>query len=222
MSGVSTGLRDNERDLFNLYQDRINKVETHLLFRAARGLCNQHAWQMQQAKGAAISVAVMYESAIFELLKHTEQISLAGGGGLRGMFGGGSSAADSAANKLETTGMCLMCDSMNKAEASYVGILAENLGQDELRTAYIESVGGVCLPHTRMVLRKLKKPKDIRWLLETQSAKWRELQAHLEQFIENNKRNIPHWEMGIEGDSWTRAVRYLSGEPQVFGYQRFT
>lgn len=212
-------LRDMEKDLFNLYQDRINKVETHLLFRAGRGLCNAHAHQMMQAKGAAISVAVMYESAIFELLKDADRINPAGAGGI-GRLWGSTQAGAAAADKLEPTGLCLMCASMNTAEDSYTAIIAQNCGNADLRDIYEASVGGVCLPHARMVLRKLSDAAQIRWLLDVQREKWRSLQAELEQFIRNNEDNIPHWQMGVEGDSWQRAVRYLSGDPQVFGYRR--
>lgn len=212
-------LRDMEKDLFNLYQDRINKVETHQLFRAGRGLCNAHAWQMAQAKGAAISVAVMYESTLFGLLKDSKGINM-GAEGWLSRLPGRSRSGGGAADALAPSGPCLMCESMNAVEASYIDIIAENLATDELRMALGESVGGLCLPHSRMCIAQARTSDDARWLLDMQETKWRELQAQLEQFIQNNEDNIPHWQMGPEGDSWQRAVRYLSGEPEVFGYRR--
>lgn len=208
-------LRDNERDMFNLYQDRINKVETHLQFRAGRGLCNDHAWQMAQAKGGSISVAVMYESTLLELLKHAEQ---ARPGGLRRLMG--SSAGTKAADALEPTGECTLCTSMNKSESFYVYIIMENIRDEGLREAMEASSGGLCLPHTRMVLRQIGSAEDARWLLEFQRRKWRGLQDEINHYTDNVRDNIPNEQMGPEGDSWLRAVRYLSGEPGVFGLRR--
>ncbi len=208
-------LRDNDRDMFNLYQDRINKVETHLQFRAGRGLCNDHAWQMAQAKGGSISVAVMYESTLLELLKHADQIKPGGLGRLL-KNGAGSQAADA----LEPTGECTLCTSMNKNESYYVYIMMENIRDEALRRAMEESSAGICLPHTRMVLRALSNADDVRWLTDFQVRKWHALQDDINHFTDNVRDNIPQEQMGSEGDSWLRAVRYLSGEPGVFGLRR--
>ncbi|MCA9914715.1 MAG: hypothetical protein KC496_15285, partial [Anaerolineae bacterium] len=77
-----------------------------------------------------------------------------------------------------------------------------------------------CLPHTRMVLRELSNTDDVRWLTEFQVRKWRSLQDEIKHYTDNVRDNIPHEQMGAEGDSWLRAVRYLSGEPGVFGLGR--
>ncbi len=208
-------LRDNERDMFNLYQDRINKVETHLEFRAARGLCNDHAWQMARAKGGSVSVAVMYESTLLELLKHADGIRPRGLGRLLG-----SSAGSRAADALEPGGDCTLCTSMNQSESFYVNIIAENIRDETLRDAMQASSGGLCLPHTRMVLRDLTAAEDVRWLLDFQVGKWRALQDEITLYTDNVRDNIPNEAMGPEGDSWLRAVRYLAGEPGVFGLGR--
>ena len=42
----------------------------------------------------------------------------------------------------------------------------------------------------------------------------------LQLFIKENEDNVPQADMGKEGDSWQRAIRYLSGEKDVFGYRR--
>lgn len=212
-------LRDNEQDMFNLYQDRINKVETHVAFRAGRGLCNAHAWQMAQAKGSAISVAVMYESTVFELLKHADTIQPEGSRLISRLLGKSADGAQ-AAETLEARGECLLCESMTKNEDSYLQIIVDNIGEEALRTAYTESIGGLCLPHARAVLRKLSRQADVEWLLAVQIGKWRTLQDDLNKFIDNNEQNIPHWQMGAEGNSWQRAVRYMSGELGVFGLRR--
>src|SRR5688500_6841266 len=67
-------LRDNKRDMDTLMVERINAIDTHMAFRAARGLCNAHAWNITKARGGSLSIAVMYESTMVELLKDAASI----------------------------------------------------------------------------------------------------------------------------------------------------
>jgi hypothetical protein len=212
-------LRDMQQDMDMLMLERINKVETHLMFRDGRGLCNAHAWHVMRARGGSLSIAVMYESTMVGLMKDVAKVKPAGGSFGR-FLGGGKNAGDAAANQLEPAGACLLCTMMNKNEASYVGIVAENVSDSQLQEAYRDSVGGVCLPHVRQVMRLLTNPADIKTLMEMQTTKWHELQADLQLFIKENEENVPQANMGKEGDSWQRAIRYLSGEKDVFGYRR--
>lgn len=210
--------RDMQKDMDMLMLERINKVETHYAFRAGRGLCNSHAWNIMQAKGGSLGIAVMYDSTMVELLKHAAQIKPSSAG--IGRLFGNNSAGDSAAERLEPTGNCILCDSMNKSEDFYLVIIAENINDAQLQEAYHMSQGGVCLPHVRMVLRKLTQADDIRALMTLQTEKWNALQADLQLFIQANEDNVPQKDMGAEGDSWQRAIAYLSGDKDIFGYRR--
>ena len=207
--------RDMQQDMDTLMLERINKVETHYQFRAGRGLCNAHAWQIKTAKGGSMGIAVMYDSTLLQLLKDAEQWD-SGGGGLFSR----QSAGERAATQLEPSGACLLCASMNHSERAYVAIVAQNLHDDHLHAAYTASRGGVCLPHGRMVLQELTTKPNVRAFLSLQVPKWRALQADLQLFIQKNEDNIPQHEMGAEGDSWQRAIAYLSGDETVFGYRR--
>ena len=210
--------RDTKRDMDILMLERINKVETHLKFRDGRGLCNAHAWHIKEARGGSLSIAVMYDSTMLQLMKDLNHSG--GSGGSFRLFGGKQGAGVSLANALEPAGMCLVCEGMNKNEDAYVSIIAENVQDEKLQSAYHASEGGICLPHVRLVLRKLASQRDIDTLMALQKAKWDELQADLQLFIEKNEDNIPQSAMGKEGDSWQRAIRYLSGEEDIFGFVR--
>ncbi|MGJ3241091.1 MAG: DUF6062 family protein [Anaerolineae bacterium] len=210
-------MRDLKHDLDMLLLERINKVPTHLAFRAGRGLCNAHAHQLMQARGGAPAIAIMYESTMVEFVKDLAKSDANGGfGQLIGRQGKGERVAD----QLEPAGNCLMCDQMNKNETAFVSIIAENVSDPDLIDAYEHSIGGVCLPHARMVLRQLKRPDQIRAFRALQAPKWYALHADLKLYIKHNDENVPHHKMGPEGNSWSRAIRYLSGEADVFGYRR--
>lgn len=205
-------MRDNKRDMDTLMVERINAIDTHLAFRAGRGLCNAHAWHITKARGGALSIAVMYESTMVELLKDAATIKSSAS------FGRflGKSGADSA-DKLEPKGECLLCESMNKGEVAYLAIVAENILDSQLQQAYEKSQGGLCLPHGRLLLRQLNQ-SAVDTFMRLQLPKWEALQADLRLFMDKNEVNDTN--MGQEGDSWQRAIRYLSGEEDVFGYRR--
>ncbi|MEL7436197.1 MAG: DUF6062 family protein [Chloroflexota bacterium] len=209
-------LRDLQKDMDTLLLERINNVPTHLAFRAGRGLCNGHAHRLIQAKGGALGIAVMYESTMVELMKDVSKAANSSGGG----FLRGGSAGTKAADTLEPTGACLMCDAMTKNENFYVNIISENVRDSELQPAFADSTGGVCLPHGRLVLRQLSSKDDVNAFMALQQPKWAELQTHLQKYIEQNDNNVPQHKMGVERDSWSRAIRYLSGDEGVFGYRR--
>ena len=211
-------LRDLKQDLDILLLERINKVPTHLAFRAGRGLCNAHAHQLTKARGGAPAIAVMYESTMVELMKDVAKVKSSGGG--LGRFMGKKSVGASASQQLEPTGACLICDIMNKNEASYVNIIAENLQDSQLIAAFEQSIGGVCLPHGRMVMSQCSQASDLQAFMGLQVPKWQELHADLQLYIKHNDENVPQHKMGKEGDSWSRSIRYLSGEEDVFGYRR--
>ena len=127
-------LRDMQQDMDMLMLERINKVETHLMFRDGRGLCNAHAWHVMRARGGSLSIAVMYESTMVGLMKDVAKVKPAASGFGR-FLGGSKSAGDDSANQLEPAGACLLCTMMNKNEASYVGIVAENVNDSQLQEA---------------------------------------------------------------------------------------
>lgn len=210
-------MRDLKQDLDILLLERINKVPTHLAFRAGRGLCNGHAHQLMQARGGAPAIAVMYDSTMVEFMKDVAKVKPSSG---FGRFMSKKSLGDSAANQLEPTGNCIICDSMNKNEASFVNIVAENVQDEQLKKAFEDSIGGVCMPHGRMVMRCLNHTDDLKAFMAIQQPKWQALHEDLQLYIKHNDENLPQHKMGKEGDSWSRAIRYLSGEKDVFGYRR--
>lgn len=209
-------MRDLKQDLDILLLERINKVPTHLAFRAGRGLCNAHAHQLMTARGGAPAIAVMYESTMVELMKDVAKVKPEGGFRLISKKSSGARAS----KQLDPTGPCLMCETMTKNETSFVNIVAENVQDRQLQDAFEESIGGVCLPHGCMVIAQLSQKADLEAFMAMQQPKWQALHDDLKLYIKHNDENLPQHKMGQEGDSWSRAIRYLSGEKDVFGYRR--
>lgn len=204
---------DHSIDTF-LYEFTLD-LDVNKAFRDGRGFCNEHGSQILEHKGSSLSIAILYQAIIGDLLRTLEQSS--GGPSSQPMLarllktGGDNPLAD----QLGASKSCMACDLLVEAEERYVGAFSEHIGDDALRAKF-ERSEGLCLSHFRQVLRRVRHTDHYQSLLSIQKAIWVRLKAELDEFIAKNdyQRTDP---MGIEGDSWSRAARRIAGEKGVFG-----
>jgi hypothetical protein len=205
-------VRDVHQFLDSLMYEFMNERETHATFRAARGLCNEHGWQVVRLKGTSLGIAILYRASVDELLKIVQQTPQPTSGVSR--FLGGSSDQVALANRLEPVGSCPACDALLDSEKRYLQIFSQNFSR--LEVAYQGSTG-FCLPHFRLALREVRDPTHVRQMITIQTEIWTRLKAELEEFADKNDHQRIHETMGAEGDSWQRAIGQMAGEKGIFG-----
>lgn len=184
-------------------------IGTQHAFRAGRGLCNHHSWQLARRHGYSLGVAALFEAALDEvvtMLENEPDDSLAVR--FARPFGGDGSSA--LANRLEPEGPCLVCASVRDAEKAYLDTLARYWQNEELQAACRRS-DGLCLPHLRGVLRQMPSRDARRQLAQLHAEKWAALIRELDQFQVKSAFNYAGEPMGAEADSWKRAVAALAG-----------
>ena len=214
-------LRDAERFLSTLLYEYVTEPDIQNAFRAGRGFCNPHSWQLTQFKGSVVGIAMLYEAAVDEALTITSQVQATGvpPSALSRLLnklsdsGGGVSPVSSA---LEPAGPCLVCELLAKTEKDYILAMGQYVAEEALQEAYRQS-DGLCLPHFRLVLGEIHDPAQQNRLVSFQMSHWKKLKAELSEFIRKNDFNYAHEAMGEEADSWQRAIRQLCGEKGVFG-----
>ncbi len=189
-------------------------------FRASRGLCNEHGWQLVKL-GNALGIAVLYEQVIDELLKVVEQAApnSASPRGFARLFQQNPNAALAAA--LEPEQPCMACKLQTESETQYISILSQHLADERMQAAYRVSEG-LCLEHFRQVLRETNVAEHAKLLINMQSDIWRRLQSELLEFMRKSDFQYVDEAMGAEGNSWQRAVARMGGEHGVFGLRRST
>lgn len=207
-------LRDQDRYLDSLLYEYVNKVPTHQAFRRARGLCNPHMDLLQSAPGNALGIAILMRATLDEVISIDENAEPVIGSLVR-LFNRNNMPPR--ADLLEPDGPCVLCENMNAVEASYFGVLNTHREDERLHTGLRDSPGGLCLPHIRIALRRLP---DSDWLLDIQREHWRYLFDQINMFTEKYNHSLRLESFGDEGDSWRRVIRYLAGEPGVFGLRR--
>ncbi len=213
--------KDVESFLHSMLFEGYKFPETHERFRAGRGLCNAHAWQMAESfRGALLNIGLYYRGALNALLRDLDgagQPAAAARSGLSRFLSGGGGGAPSSplADALEAPQSCVACEIRATSEALYTRTIGEHISNPKLAEAYRASQG-VCLPHLRMALRAAT-PADQRAILVIQRGIWEALLKDLDQFVEMHDHRHTGEYMGVEGDSWLRVLRGMAGEDGMFG-----
>lgn len=210
--------KDVEQYLYSMLFEGYKFPETHEKFRAGRGLCNSHAWQMAESfKGALLNIGQYYRGTIANLLRDLDVVSPAASArsGLSRLLGGSGNPSSALADRLEPTGPCVACLIRVTSEQMLTRTVGEQAGDQRLVDAYRGS-DGLCLPHFRAALRHAS-PANQRVLVNLQREVWEALLADLDQFKEmHDHRHTGEW-MAEEGDSWLRALRSMAGAQGMFG-----
>lgn len=215
-------LRDVDWYLDSLLYEYANTTNINDSFRAMRGLCNEHGWKLKQTRGGVLGVAILYDAVLDEVLKTMAKEtveSLPASWRDRLTRSGPKHSAGSLADKLESTGSCLVCDVMDKYEQEYIEVFVAYLLDPRLHEAYAVSEG-LCLPHFRLALRQASDQERLEKLISIQSAIWKKLKDEVQEFIRKNNFQFADEPMGEEGDSWLRAIARVSGERGAFGQRR--
>jgi hypothetical protein len=209
---------DLEKYLSSLLYEFSMELETHAAFRGRRGLCNTHSWMLLQRREGAISLAVLYESAVDEVLKLLDTPNSAGGR-LGRLFGAGSGAL---AEKLAPEQPCVCCLHLTESEKRYIDIVNDGFAHAPFTAAYQEGEG-FCLPHLRLVLQAVNTPAHADIVLKHQRAMLTTLKQQLDLYrLRYGLRAVTETgsieeTMGEEATSWRRAIALLAGGEGLFG-----
>lgn len=215
-------LRDVDHFLDSLLYEYVNDRDTHRIFRASRGLCNEHSWQLLRYTGSSLGIAILYRAVVDEVLKTIESVPTtpAAASGLARLRGNHArSSATSLADQLEPTEMCLACKLQSEVEQRYLHTLSTYIADDKIDAAYRASAG-LCLTHFQVLLRQMQTSNSsvhLEQVVTIQRTIWLGLKAELEEFADKSSHERMHEAMGREGDSWQRAIASVAGEKGVFG-----
>ncbi len=216
--------RDADRAIDGLVFGFMDTDELRAVFRATRGLCSEHGWQIKQNKfGNVLGIAKLYAAALDEVVSLLEttpaQVTPQAQSKLERLLNGERRSAAPLAEQLEPAGRCLICERLDEREVDYCRMFDQYLLEERFRST-LEQSDGLCLPHVRSVLRYLTDPARVEVFVQTHVTIWKTLHAEVAAFA--NKQNYEHIHELTEGegDSWVRAIAALSGDRSLFGVQR--
>jgi len=210
--------RDTQRILDSILYERVTNPPTQKTFRASRGLCSEHGWQLTQFSNA-LGTAILYEQVVHEVLTILEDNTPGGiGQGIRRMFSPNPNIT--LADALEPTAVCPVCVTLDDAESRYIRMLSDHLGDEKLLTAYRPSEG-LCLGHFRQLLCVTPTPEPLKNLLTIQNEILERLRTDLLEFMrKNDYQHVSEEVTPNQANSWIRAVSGMGGERGVFNGRR--
>ncbi|MBB6053158.1 DUF6062 family protein [Armatimonas rosea] len=189
-------------------------ADIHQRLARSRGFCSAHATTVQalvrQRGGEGGGVATLYSSVL-----QSVRAELAAGlveapltpTKSRWRRTAPPTLGASLATRLEPQGPCLLCEHAEENDAFALGQLVEDLseqgGQAPLAQLY-QASPGACLPHFQRLLRLSHDEPSVRWLTETQLAKWELLESELEAY------RLGRREGSEKKESWERTLAQLS------------
>ena len=216
--------RDVQQYIDNVLFEFANEPGLRATFSAGRGVCIEHGLMLKNNKiGNVIGIARMYGEALDELLIILDGAASTPSAPARGLFNRPKPSADAAAlaDQLEPREDCIACAKLVEFEGVYIDMFNRYLSDERFVTA-LRGSPGVCLPHLRLILRRLESADHAQTLVAIQRDIWRSLRAEITVF--HDKQNYEMIDggqkIGAEGDSWIRAILRFAGERGVFGLRR--
>lgn len=212
-----------ERYLDALLWESVNDPGVRHQVRRARGFCYAHAWQLVRP-AASLGVAILHRDVLQTLLDILQEARfqppplLSLQRAHEALAAGQPSAATAGlVSQLAPQAPCPACKQGEEMEAIYLDALLEELiTEDGLLAAY-EASAGLCLPHFRQALTRLRDEAIFRALVNAQRAIWQRLEADLSQFIRKNDARFRDEPWGDERDAWLRAIAALAGSQLAEG-----
>lgn len=203
--------------LDSLLWESVNDEGLRLQIRRAHGFCQEHA-AMLTKPGSSLGVAIVANDVLQHLLRTLEEarydalppLSLRRvREGLRSSEPSPATAA--LADRLAPEAPCPACRQADEREALYLDALLDHLPADDEFLALFQASDGLCLPHFRHALARVRGRTAFQALVDAQRAIWRRLAADLGEQIRKTDWRFRDELPGDESGAWLRALAALSG-----------
>lgn len=200
------------RYLTSLLRERVLDVDERQRLRDARGLCNLHAWQLQEG-GGALGTALIYRDVLNNLAQALEEGLDVREGLLPRLLaaeGSPQRAAATLKGRMEASQVCPACAERAEIERLAVGAVLDYL-HDEGFAAHYRASDGLCLGHFLATLARAREAGPLRELVAVQLRVDTGLRTELDEFTRKYDYRFTDERIGAEGDAWIRAIAHVAG-----------
>ncbi|MGB9624685.1 MAG: DUF6062 family protein [Phycisphaerae bacterium] len=175
------------RYLEHLLYENVNDAGVRAQWRKARGFCHRHAWMLADSQDA-LGIAVLYLDLVASC--------------------GGTILAEKAGDP------CAICDAEAHVLQGHLGTIEQYHDDAELRAA-IDASDGLCGPHLRVVLQRIRDADTKRAFVHVSEAAVQRLGDELRRLIESfdYRRSPPDDERTRH--AWRRAIEMAVGHRDV-------
>jgi len=217
--------RAAERYLDGLLWESVNDPGLRHRVRASLGFCHEHGWGLVRP-GASLGVAILMHDVLRTVLKEMSgaRFDALPALSLRRAHetldpGQPSAATANLVDGLTPRAECPACAQAHEVEDTCLSTLIEHLlGENGLLSAY-EASDGLCLPHFRQALARIRDESLFESLVMAQRSIWQRLDAELVEAIRKTDARFRDEPEGDESGAWLRGIAALSGS-QAEGRRR--
>jgi hypothetical protein len=206
-----------ERYLDHQFYENVNAPAWRDRLRASHGFCHEHAWLgVNQRLGDALGYSIIYRDIVNSILTQLEDPNSPapaprrGRSFLRQIPEAVQTMIAKMLPALTPRKRCPVCEHREETTRSTLSVLVEELETPEMTDA-LQASEGLCLPHLRLALERVKDLSACETLLTIHRAKLESLRAELDEFIRKNDYQAIKEGFGKEGDAWLRAVGMIAG-----------
>jgi hypothetical protein len=209
--------------LDSLLWENVNDPGVREVIRLALGFCHEHAWELARHR-ASVGVTIIMNDVLGSVLDVMEDARFQAPSvlSLRRTHEAldpkqPASATADAVTQLTPQLRCPVCTKVEKMEDIYLRTLIESLlGEDGLLGAFVSS-DGLCLPHFRQALTRVRDKAVFEALVNAQRAIWERLTDQLREIIRKSDYRFQSEPRGEESGASLRAIAALSGARQDKG-----
>ncbi len=206
-----------DRFLDGLLWESVNDPGLRDKIRQSRGFCHQHAWRMVH-NGASLGATIIMRDVMQGLLNSLGAAEFQGPPALSLRRAHEvlqpeqpSAATVAAVAHLESEAPCPVCVQADKMERIYVQTLVDNLlGEANLIEAYRAS-DGLCLPHFRQALARIRRREAFQHIVAAQETIWQRLVDQLAEIIRKSDYRFQHEPRGAETGACVRSIAATVG-----------
>jgi len=206
-----------QRYLDHQFYENVNSPAWRDRLRASHGFCHEHAWLgVNQRLGDALGYSIIYHDIVNSILTQlNDQNNPAPSADrrtplLRQIPETVRKLIEKMLPALRPRKRCPVCEHRDETTRSTLAVLVQELETPEMVSA-LQGSEGLCLPHLRPALERIKNVSACETLLTIHREKLESLRAELEEFIRKTDYQAIKEGFGREGDAWLRAVGMIAG-----------
>jgi hypothetical protein len=192
-------IEDTHHAMESFLYESVNDSGLRDQIRNDRGLCHRHSWQLAQF-GDALGSAILFRDVLGMLLPSLGNAPSAF------FFRRPSTRLGSQ--------VCLFCRQEEKSHDGLLSDLVAHVDDPELKAAW-EGPSMLCIPHLGDFCTLLRDDGARRRIIEMHRGKYTALCEAMGQLIEKQSYDHRAEEIGLEKDSWIRAIEVLVGKSGV-------
>lgn len=187
----------------NLLYENVNDPDLRANLCKSNGFCHRHAHILLSLKDP-LGTAILYRDQ-FDLVRRK----------MKSLKKLNPKSLHAELEKQKTDNKCPACVSERQNRISKINTFLEWINDTELKQAF-ENSPGFCREHLFSVLEQTDNEKTSAYIIDVHLRKYSELHSELEEFIRKNDYRYLKEGFGSEGNSWSRAVKMLTGAKDVF------